>query len=127
MKPSLCFSFRFIQPYPLFHGRGDADEAEWPPSPMRAFQALLNAACLRTRGKPLADEVRSALQVIEVLRPSIIAPRATLGATGHRAYVPHNHADLVTAAWDRGNLDASIASHRIEKDFRPHRIEVIGD
>ena len=78
MKPSLCISFRFIQPFPLFHGRGDADEPEWPPSPMRAFQALLNAACLRMRGRPLPPEVRSALQVLEVLRPSIIAPRATL-------------------------------------------------
>jgi len=127
MKPSLCISFRFIHPYPLFHGRGDADEAEWPPSPMRAFQALLNAACLRTRGRALPPEVRSALQVIEVLRPTIVAPRATLSTTGHRAYVPHNHADLVSAAWDRGNLDASIASHRVEKDHRPHRIETIGD
>ncbi len=127
MKPSLCISFRFIQPYPLYHGRGDANEPEWPPSPMRAFQALLNAACLRMRGRPLATEVRSALQVIEVLRPSIVAPWATLSTTGHRAYVPHNHTDLVTAAWDRGNPDASIASHRIEKDFRPHRIEMIGD
>lgn len=123
MKPSLCISFRFIQPFPLFHGRGDADEPEWPPSPMRAFQALLNAACMRTRGKPLPPEVQSALQVLEVVRPAIVAPRATLSAIGHRAYVPHNQTDLVTAAWDRGNIDASIASHRIEKDFRPHRIE----
>ena len=74
MSSTLCISFHFVQPFPLFHGRGDAGEPEWPPSPMRAFQALLNAACLRTRGKPLPPEVRSALQVIEVLRPSIVAP-----------------------------------------------------
>ena len=127
MKPALCISFRFIQPYPLFHGRGDGDQPEWPPSPLRAFQALVNAACLRTQGTPLAPEVRSALQVIEAMHPNVIAPRATLSATGHRAYVPHNHADLVTAAWDRGNRDASIASHRVEKDYRPHRIHTIGD
>jgi CRISPR-associated protein Csb2 len=127
MSSTLCISFRFVQPFPLFHGRGDADEPEWPPSPMRAFQALLNAACLRTRGKPLPPAVRSALQVIEVLRPSIVAPAATLCSVGHRAYVPHNQADLVMAAWERGNHDASIASHRVEKDFRPHRIETIGD
>lgn len=127
MKPSLCISFRFIQPFPLFHGRADNGEPEWPPSPMRAFQALLNAAGLRTRGKTLPLEVRSALQVLEVLRPSIIAPRATLSTTGHRAYVPHNQTDLVTAAWNRGNVDASIASHRIEKDFRPYRIETVDE
>lgn len=127
MKPSLCISFRFIQPYPLFHGRADGDEPEWPPSPMRAFQALLNAACLRTRGKPLQPEVKSALQTLEVLRPSIVAPRATLNTTGHRAYVPHNQTDLVTAAWARGNSESNIASYRMEKDFRPHRIENISD
>lgn len=127
MKPSLCISFRFIQPFPLFHGRGNANKPEWPPSPMRAFQALLNAACLRTRGKSLPPEVRSALQVLEALRPTIVAPRTTLSITGHRAYVPHNQTDIVTAAWHRGNIDASIAAHRIEKDFRPHRIERIGD
>jgi CRISPR-associated protein Csb2 len=127
MKPSLCISVRFIQPYPLFHGRGDADEPEWPPSPMRAFQALLNAACLRTCGKPLPPDVHSALQVLELLRPHIIAPRATLSPVGHRAYVPHNHTDLVTAAWDRGNIDASVSSHRMEKDIRPFRIESVGD
>ncbi len=127
MKPSLCISFRFIQPVPLFHGRGNAGAPEWPPSPMRAFQALLNAACLRVRGNPLPPELRSALEVLEVLCPSIIAPRAILSSTGHRAYVPHNQTDLVTAAWDRGNIDASIASHRIDKDFRPHRLETDGD
>ena len=127
MSSTLCISFRFVQPFPMFHGRGDADEPEWPPSPMRAFQALLNAACLRTRGKALAPEVRSALRAIEVLQPSIVAPRATLCSVGHRAYVPHNQADLVMAAWKRGNEEASIASHRIEKDFRPYRIELSGD
>jgi CRISPR-associated protein Csb2 len=127
MKPSLCISFRFIQPYPLFHGRGDGDMPEWPPSPLRAFQAMLNAASLRTRGRPLPPEVRSALQVLEVLRPDVVAPRATLSTIGHRAYVPHNHMDLVTSAWDRGNSEASIASHRVEKDHRPHRLETIGD
>ena len=127
MKQSLCISLRFIQPFPLFHGRADEDEPEWPPSPLRAFQAILNAACLRTRGKSLPTELRFALQVLEVLRPSIVAPRATLSTVGFRAYVPHNQSDLVTAAWYRGNVDASIAAHRVEKDQRPHRIETLVD
>ncbi len=127
MNTSLCLSIRFIQPYPLFHGSRDAGAAEWPPSPMRVFQALLNAACLGSRGKTLANDVLNALKVLEVLRPLIVSPRATQSIVGHRAYVPHNHADLVTSAWHRGNNDASIASHRIEKDYRPIRIETVGD
>lgn len=127
MKPSLCISFRFLHPFPLFHGRADADEPEWPPSPMRAFQALLNAACLRTRGRVFGPELRFALQALEVLHPTIVAARATLSTVGYRAYVPHNQTDLVTSAWHRGNIDASIASHRMEKDLRPHRLETLGD
>lgn len=127
MSEHLCITIRFIQPFPLFHGRLDAEQPEWPPSPMRAFQALLNAASLGARGRPLAPEVRQALQALEQLRPQIVAPRATVSTIGYRAYVPHNHADLVTAAWHRGNLEASIASHRVEKDVRPMRIETVDD
>ncbi len=127
MDTTLCISVRFIQPYPLFHGSRDAGEPEWPPSPMRLFQALLNAACLRVRSRPLAPEVRSAFKVLEVVRPHVVAPTATISDIGYRAYVPHNQTDLVTAAWHRGNNDASIASHRVEKDHHPMRITTVGD
>jgi CRISPR-associated protein Csb2 len=123
MSSILCITFRFIQPLPLFHGAGDGGVPEWPPSPMRAFQALLNAASLLSRGRPLAPEVRSALQALETLRPQIVAPPAKASAVGYRAYVPHNQTDLVSAAWHRGNFEASVASHRMEKDIRPVRIE----
>jgi CRISPR-associated protein Csb2 len=126
MKVDLCISIRFVHPYPLYHGRRDAEQPEWPPSPMRLFQALLNAACLRVRGRPLPTDVRQALQYLETLRPHIVAPSATVSSAGYRAYVPHNQTDLVSAAWHRGNLDASIASHRMEKDVRPVRIEALG-
>ncbi len=127
MNRILCVTIRFVQPFPLFHGRRSSEEPEWPPSPMRTFQALVNAASLRTRGRSLSPEIQQALKMLEVLRPEVIAPKATVSNVGYRSYVPHNQADLVTAAWHRGNLDASIASHRIEKDLRPLRIESDGD
>jgi CRISPR-associated protein Csb2 len=127
MKPNLCITIRFIQPLPLFHGRRDAEQPEWPPSPMRAFQALLNAAGLRSGARPIEPEVRQSLQTLERLRPVVIAPRAVTSNVGYRAYVPHNQADLVTAAWHRGNMKSSIAEHRVEKDFRPIRIDLIDD
>lgn len=123
----LCLSFRFIQPFPLYHGRSDGGTPEWPPSPMRAFQAVVNAAGLRTRCGQSPDEVDTALRLLERLCPTIIAPRTRLSSIGYRAYVPHNHADLVAAAWTRGRFDESIASHRIEKDHRPHRLDAVGD
>lgn len=133
MKPSLCISFRFIQPHALFHGRGDGDELEWPPSPLRAFQALVSAAGLRTRGNPLAPEVTSALRLIETLRPIIVAPRATVTTAGYRAYVPHNQYDLVLAGLQRGIEESTEAfrklngSVRVEKDYRPHRIDTVAE
>ena len=127
MTVDLCISIRFLHPYPLYHGRADGEEPEWPPSPMRLFQALLNAASLRVRGRPLPSDVYETLKYLEGLRPQIVAPRASASIVGYRAFVPHNQADLVLAAWHRGNLDESIASHRVEKDVRPMRIDADGD
>lgn len=127
MNSTLCITFRFIQPIPLFHGCGDGGIPEWPPSPMRAFQSLLNAIGIHARGQPLAPKVREVLLTLESIHPQIIAPRAAVSTVGYRAYVPHNQTDLVAAVWHRGNLDASIASHRIEKDIRPMRIDNSND
>jgi len=127
MSDILCITIRFIQPFPLFHGRANAGTPEWPPSPMRAFQALLNAAASRHRGRPLDNSVSSVLSTLEAIRPEIIAPNAQPTSVGYRAYVPHNQADLVAAGWHRGNLDASIASHRMERDIHPIRIDSTKD
>ena len=42
MSDYLCITVRFLQPYS--HGRGDGGEPEWPPSPLRLFQALQRRA-----------------------------------------------------------------------------------
>jgi CRISPR-associated protein Csb2 len=114
-----------------FHGRRDGGEPEWPPSPLRAFQALVAAAAARRRGtgpEPGPDaEARAALEGLERLPPPlIVAPRGEPAPTGRRTYVPNNAADLVAAAWARGSADADIADHRVEKDVRPVRL-VDGD
>ncbi|MEX2172199.1 MAG: type I-U CRISPR-associated protein Csb2 [Pirellulales bacterium] len=134
MNTTLCFSLRFIQPFPLYHGTRDAGMSEWPPSPMRAFQALINAACLRARGRALAPELRSALHVLEVLRPHIVAPRATISGMGYQTYVPHNQNDLVFMGLSRGMEQSTEAFRKLNgsvrsatKSFRPMRIETFGD
>jgi hypothetical protein len=49
MASVLCITIRFLDPVPQFHGRGDTGDPEWPPSPLRLFQAMVSAAASRWR------------------------------------------------------------------------------
>ncbi|MDZ4687411.1 MAG: type I-U CRISPR-associated protein Csb2 [Planctomycetaceae bacterium] len=112
-------SFKFLDG--MFHGRDDGGAPEWPPSPLRAFQALVDAAATRWRMEPDFNEhPKPALKWLESLTPpSINSPVAEAASSAYRLYVPNNHADVVAAAWARGSTNASIAEHRTEKDVRP--------
>jgi CRISPR-associated protein Csb2 len=105
-----------------FHGWRDGGEPEWPPSPLRAFQALLNAAARRWRVAQFEAYARPALEWLEGLgHPTIAAPPGRTATRPYRLYVPNNAGDLMVAAWARGNNNASMAEHRTEKDVRPTR------
>src|SRR5579871_3912415 len=111
-----------------FHGRGDGGEPEWPPSPLRAFQALVNAAARYWPAAQFGTYARPALEWLEGLTqadgrtpvsPTVVAPPGRAATRPYRLYVPNNAGDLMVAAWARGNGDASMAEHRTEKDARP--------
>lgn len=122
MPANFCLTVRFLDPVPSFHGRCDGGEPEWPPSPLRIFQALVAAAAARWREGAFADYAAPALAWLQTRTPVIVAPSIRAERTLYRLYVPNNAADLVTAAWARGNPQASIAEHRVEKDVRPTRL-----
>jgi CRISPR-associated protein Csb2 len=112
MTQHLCISVAFLDP--LFHGKGD-EEPEWPPSPMRLFQAMLagaRAAC-RSIGwsETKADAFRWLGQLTERQSPLIVAPTARR-ASGYILYVPNNDSDKKFDRRDR--LTTKIA--------RPHRL-----
>jgi CRISPR-associated protein Csb2 len=114
MPESLCISVTFLDP--RFHGRGDGGANEWPPSPMRLFQALVAGS-----GTQLSHDVDidRALRWLETQPPpTILAPPSRIG-TVCPLYVPNNAMDLVAAGWVRGNSDESIAEHRALKTVRP--------
>jgi CRISPR-associated protein Csb2 len=121
MSSHFCLSVRFLDA--AFHGRGDGDEPEWPPSPLRVFQALVAAAARKNRGE-LTPGTRSALRWLEgeAESPLVIAPGAVAGA-GYRLSVPNNAMDIVARAWSKGNDsnsgDANPATHRTMKSVRP--------
>lgn len=111
----------------VFHGRRDDGVPEWPPSPLRAFQSLVAAAAAYWRQPEFTEYAIPALGWLETLDPpEVLAPAGHTAAVPYRLYVPNNAGDLVTKAWSSGNLDASMATHRTEKDVQPTRL-VSGD
>lgn len=118
MSQHLCITVRFLDP--RFHGRRDGGEPEWPPSPLRLFQALVaaNADHLGVEGG--LDRALAWLETQDP--PTVVAPRHKIGAP-YRLSVPNNAMDLVGRAWSRGNYygggDANPATHRTMKLVRP--------
>jgi CRISPR-associated protein Csb2 len=125
--PSICFTVRFLQG--TCHGRADAAEPEWPPSPLRAYQALIAAAAAAFNERTRIESTRTAFHAIESLdAPLIVAPEWIPGSP-YRLSVPNNAMDVVAGAWSRGNYsnqgDANPATHRSMKTVRPTHI--VGD
>lgn len=125
MNSVLCLTLRFLDPVPQFHGRGGDGDPEWPPSPLRFFQALVSASATRWRDNQFQEYARPALQWLEKIRPIIVTPEVSAASFGYRMYVPNNSGDLMTAAWARGDTETSMAKFRVEKDVRP--INLCGD
>ena len=103
-----------------FHGRRDGGEPEWPPSPLRLYQAIVAAAAAPTGH---IGTLEPALRWLENLSPpTILAPVAKTGEP-YRLSVPNNAMDLVAKAWAKGNYDgsgdANPATHRTMKTVRP--------
>lgn len=116
MSHHLVLSFHFLSPW--FHGRGDEGAPEWPPSPLRAFQAVVASA---GRAGTL-ESTRDALTWLEqCAAPLIVAPEAVESAVGYRLSVPHNQMDAVGKQWSRGD-EGDAAKHRTMKNVRPHSL-----
>ena len=119
MNKVLCFSLRFLDAVPQYHGRGDDGNPEWPPSPLRLFQSLVCAAAQRWRDGQFTDVAQPALQWLENGQPTLVTPQVAGASFGYRMYVPNNSGDLMTAAWARGDTETSMAKFRVEKDVLP--------
>ncbi len=119
MTSYFCITIRFLQPYS--HGRSENGDPEWPPSPLRAFQALLAGAAGRWNERRKISEAMPAFQWLEVqTHPEIVAAPGVPSSTKCQLYVPDNTADLLVPAWKKG--DISKAPVRSEKVVRPTRL-----
>ena len=124
MNTLLRLSVRFLQPY--FHGRADGGEPEWPPSPLRLFQALTAASGSRWRAGQFRDYAAPALDWLAALPPPAIHACDATDAGTYVTAVPNNALDIVARAWSRGNDsnsgDANPATHRALKTIRAARL-----
>lgn len=116
MMNNLCFTFRFLQP--LFHGRGDFEKPEWPPSPLRLLQALVAASAAYWNERTQLFHSVEALKWLEQLSIPIIKTRG--GAPSikpYSLYIPNNTTDLVAPDWIKGKLVKAVK--REKKVVRP--------
>jgi CRISPR-associated protein Csb2 len=126
MSTRLCISIHVLGGE--IHSRRDNAEPEWPPSPLRVFQALVAACAARWQEPVRVETAASLLRWLERLPPpEIIAPTARIASSPYRLSVPNNAMDIVARAWSRGNYsnsgDANPATHRSMKTVRPIRLQ----
>jgi CRISPR-associated protein Csb2 len=116
MPDHLCITIRFLDG--AFHGRADHGEPEWPPSPLRLYQAIVAASAARWNERRGLRHAEPALKWLEQLPPPVIIAPQAHESQGYRLYVPDNAGDLVGRSLSRGG-DDSIANYRTEKSIRP--------
>jgi len=123
MSRYLCITVTFLDP--LFHGKADDDEPEWPPSPLRLFQAMLAGSRIGCRNRHWSDAKAAAFRWLERREPpEIIAPDAQ-PVRKYTLYVPNNDMDAVAACWARGpgrREQCRPERLRTQKTVHPHRL-----
>lgn len=113
MTRHLCISVTFLDP--LFHGKGDRDAPEWPPSPMRLFQALVAGSHSGCRNADWSETKAEAYHWLERRNPPIIVGPAARPAAAYTVFVPNNDADKKFERQDR-LTDKAVRPHRMVND-----------
>lgn len=124
MAEYLCISVTLLDR--LFHGKGEGNEPEWPPSPMRLFQALIAGARAGCRAAAWDTRHARAFRWLEGLgAPLIIAPRVQPG-TRCTYFVPNNEGDVKFERQDRLKSKVAQPYYLLDGDTI-HYIWPIGD
>lgn len=77
----------------LFHGKGESDEPEWPPSPMRLFQALVAGSRTGRHNGDWSEAKTEALRWLERRDPPVIVGPEATRASLYTLFVPNNDGD----------------------------------
>jgi CRISPR-associated protein Csb2 len=91
MTRYLCLSVTFLNR--MFHGRSDGGKPEWPPSPMRLYQALLAGARTGSYSGNWSDKKMDAFNWLEQRQPPLIVAPDVEQSYGYTFFVPDNVSD----------------------------------
>lgn len=91
MSRYFCISVAFLDS--LYHGKRDYDEPEWPPSPMRLFQALLAGVRAGRRNMEWSESKANAFRWLSQRKPPVIVAPAAQRTSGYTFYLPRNESD----------------------------------
>jgi CRISPR-associated protein Csb2 len=106
---------------PLFHGGGDEQVPEWPPSPLRLFQALVRTAAALYGKEEFGEKITPWLEWLERLEPPLIVAPPVIRGKPIPNWVPNNDQDLLMRAWARRSIpQKSAAELKTEKTIHPH-------
>jgi len=108
----LCISVTFLDP--MFHGKGDADVPEWPPSPMRLFQALLAGSRAGCHSRTWSKAKAGAFGWLERRDPPVIVAPSVRLTPACTLFVPNNDGDAKNRFDRQERLTRKIA--------HPHRL-----
>lgn len=112
MTRYLCISVTFLDA--LFHGKGDDERPEWPPSPLRLFQALVAGTHAGCHQKDWSETKQRAFEWLEKRNPPDIVAPPSHEARPYTLFVPDNDSD---------NKEKFDRQKRLKgKLFHPHRI-----
>ena len=105
MAQFLCLTIRFLDS--TFHGRNERGTHQWPPSPLRVFEALVAAAAARWNERRQIQSAAEALRWLERQPPPrILTPPHVPAPRPLHLYVPDNIADTVARSLARQNKSA---------------------
>ncbi len=110
MSEFLCINIRFLDPASAFHGQRDDSQPEWPPSPLRLFQSLVDSAASQWRESQFIDWAKPMLTWIEMIPPVLIVTPTYHFGIPFQIAVPNNDWDSPAHVWARGS-----------EPIKPHR------
>jgi len=125
MSEFICFKVFFLDDDAGFHGSRDGDIPEWPPSPLRLFQAFVDAAASRWRSEAFFEQAKPTLEWLEEQKPPVIVSPEHRICRPFRVAVPNNDLDIWARPFSKGGKPKK-QPNELKTMKTIHRIQLLG-